>query len=182
MPEMDALYQNAACVVYPSTYEGFGLPVVEALARNQTVYVRDTPLNRWIGTHWNGPGQLIFFITLNELAERIRMAEPVQERQNQSAEHIRPEQPNGKSWNDMARKIMNLLSEMADDTSNAQFWRRLNQEHYLSTYAEYQDQNKHRHVRKRSGPRRKPTFLEFTRRLPMEILREIRRFYRRQWQ
>ena len=57
--EMNALYRNAACVVYPSTYEGFGLPVVEALARNQTVYVRDTPLNRWIRNRWNGRRKIV---------------------------------------------------------------------------------------------------------------------------
>ncbi|MCB2225793.1 MAG: glycosyltransferase family 4 protein [Desulfarculaceae bacterium] len=31
-PELPALYQGAAALVYPSLYEGFGLPVLEALA------------------------------------------------------------------------------------------------------------------------------------------------------
>lgn len=30
--ELAALYQNAACFIYPSLYEGFGLPVLEALS------------------------------------------------------------------------------------------------------------------------------------------------------
>jgi len=31
-PELAALYRGARCVVYPSLYEGFGLPVLEAMA------------------------------------------------------------------------------------------------------------------------------------------------------
>ncbi len=32
-PELDALYRSAAAFVYPALYEGFGLPVLEAMAR-----------------------------------------------------------------------------------------------------------------------------------------------------
>jgi glycosyltransferase involved in cell wall biosynthesis len=31
--ELDALYRGATCFAYPSLYEGFGLPVLEAMAR-----------------------------------------------------------------------------------------------------------------------------------------------------
>ena len=30
--ELAALYRGARCLVYPSLYEGFGLPVLEAMA------------------------------------------------------------------------------------------------------------------------------------------------------
>ena len=177
--EMNALYRNAACVVYPSTYEGFGLPVVEALARNQTVYVRDTPLNRWIRNRWNGPGKLIFFTTLSELAEHIQRTMPAAKRPNQSVQPLRQSQPNGQSWNDMGRKILILLSEMAGDTSNTQFWRRLDQQYYLRTYAAHQDQYQKRHTPARLRQRSKPTFMHSIRQYPMKIVKEIRRFYHR---
>ena len=35
--ELAALYRGASCVVYPSLYEGFGLPVVEAMASGTPV-------------------------------------------------------------------------------------------------------------------------------------------------
>ncbi|HYU58641.1 MAG TPA: glycosyltransferase family 1 protein [Actinomycetota bacterium] len=39
--ELDALYRGAAAFVYPSLYEGFGLPVVEAMSRGLPTVVSD---------------------------------------------------------------------------------------------------------------------------------------------
>ena len=40
--ELRCLYENAACFVYPSSYEGFGLPPLEAMACGCPVIVSDT--------------------------------------------------------------------------------------------------------------------------------------------
>ena len=47
--ELEALYAGAALFVYPSIYEGFGLPVLEAMARGVPVVTSNTSSLREVG-------------------------------------------------------------------------------------------------------------------------------------
>lgn len=47
--ELSWLYSNAACVVYPTIYEGFGLPLTEAFVRGVPAIASDIPVLREIG-------------------------------------------------------------------------------------------------------------------------------------
>lgn len=42
--EFFGLYDQAQCVIYPSIYEGFGFPIMHALARGKVVYARQSSL------------------------------------------------------------------------------------------------------------------------------------------
>ncbi|WP_336492283.1 glycosyltransferase [Methylobacterium nigriterrae] len=42
--DVDQLYDSASVVLFPSYYEGFGLPIMHALARNLPVVARDLPV------------------------------------------------------------------------------------------------------------------------------------------
>ncbi|MBK8460504.1 MAG: glycosyltransferase family 4 protein [Micropruina sp.] len=47
--ELDQLYRAARVVVFPSRFEGFGLPMMEALARGTAVLASDIPALREVG-------------------------------------------------------------------------------------------------------------------------------------
>lgn len=44
--EVHKLFKDAVAVVYPSTYEGFGMPIMDGLAHRKPVFARDSFLNR----------------------------------------------------------------------------------------------------------------------------------------
>jgi hypothetical protein len=58
---VDGLIGGAGVIVFPSFYEGFGLPVVESLARGHTVLVRRSALWHEIAAHSRLPGRLCEF-------------------------------------------------------------------------------------------------------------------------
>jgi glycosyltransferase involved in cell wall biosynthesis len=47
--ELATLYRRAACLVFPSRYEGFGLPLLEAMACGTPVVAADEPALREVG-------------------------------------------------------------------------------------------------------------------------------------
>ena len=47
--DLERLYAHASAVVFPSRYEGFGLPILEAAARGQKVVARPLPVYRELG-------------------------------------------------------------------------------------------------------------------------------------
>jgi glycosyltransferase involved in cell wall biosynthesis len=59
--KLDRLIAGAGVIVFPSFYEGFGLPVVEGLARGRTVLVRRSALWTEIAAHSRLPGRLCEF-------------------------------------------------------------------------------------------------------------------------
>jgi glycosyltransferase involved in cell wall biosynthesis len=70
--ELDKLLSDAAVIVYPSYYEGFGLPVAFGLANGRTVIVRSSPLWTEIaGRSWS-PGILATFTDAAELVDAVR--------------------------------------------------------------------------------------------------------------
>ncbi len=69
--EVQRLYANAELMIFPSFYEGFGLPVVNAMAYGKTVVARDSALLREIADAYRGPGRLVPYSTPDELIERL---------------------------------------------------------------------------------------------------------------
>ena len=58
---LQSAYAGADVTIYPSFYEGFGLPIVNALAWGCTVVARESALVREIAAAYHGPGRLVTY-------------------------------------------------------------------------------------------------------------------------
>lgn len=75
--ELEQLYSGAGIFVFPSHYEGFGFPLMHALARSKPVFVRDIPVFREIvGSLASGAENVYRFDTLENLATRLQHGIP----------------------------------------------------------------------------------------------------------
>jgi glycosyltransferase involved in cell wall biosynthesis len=71
---LHGLFASAGVIVFPSFYEGFGLPVVQGLAHGRTVIVRESELWHEIAGQLRLPGQMVPFHDLTSLIESVGRA------------------------------------------------------------------------------------------------------------
>jgi glycosyltransferase involved in cell wall biosynthesis len=100
--ELADLYRGAACLVMPSRYEGFGLPVLEAMASGTPVVATPDTALREVA------GDAAIFVEPEDLAEGVRRA--IADRQRLAAEGL--ERAGGFSWPETARRTVALYREV----------------------------------------------------------------------
>lgn len=106
---LPGLYASATAVVYPSHYEGFGLPVVEGLAAGAPVIAPDLPIFREVG------GAAVEFFETNE-PESLALS--IQRSASSSADdhelHVRRQAQARKfDWHSSAVVVAQRLAESA---------------------------------------------------------------------
>jgi glycosyltransferase involved in cell wall biosynthesis len=98
------LYRRAACLVLPSRYEGFGLPVLEAMACGTPVVAADEPALREVG------GDAAVYAGDDELADAIRRT--LNERDERALAGI--ERARLFSWDESARRAVSAYRDAID--------------------------------------------------------------------
>lgn len=111
--ELLRLYSKAKAFIYPSTFEGFGMPVLEAMAAGIPVACSDIPPLREVADD-----TALFFDPLSEDAidaalDRIMTDAPLRARLEQTG----PERARGFSWERAARET--LLALLTDRLSSS---------------------------------------------------------------
>jgi glycosyltransferase involved in cell wall biosynthesis len=98
------LYRGAACLVLPSRYEGFGLPVLEAMACGTPVVAAPEPALREVA------GDAALYADRAHLADALRQA--VRERERLSAAGL--ERAKTFSWRETARRTLEVYHDALD--------------------------------------------------------------------
>ena len=102
------LYQNAICFVFPSLYEGFGIPVLEAFACNCPAVISNTSSLPEVG------GEAVVYFDPTDSDDILKSTERVIQNETLRAEMISKgkEQLKKFSWEKTARDTMDLYSEI----------------------------------------------------------------------
>ena len=111
---MDRLFADAACVVFPSHYEGFGFPTLKALAYGKPVLVRDMPLAREIRDRI-GPAMaanLYLYRSTEALAEQLAAGLPVW--QSGPPEGVGEGIGEGDGWDRAADELADVVARVLD--------------------------------------------------------------------
>lgn len=110
-PEVDRLFATAMLIIFPSLYEGFGLPVLRGLSYGRTVIARDSELLREIGSRYRGPGRLVPFRDPAELVEVVERGLHGRELKDISLGTALGEHESPMNWKQVGSGVLRFLEE-----------------------------------------------------------------------
>lgn len=106
--KIEEVFRGARFVVYPSLYEGFGLPILESLAHEKPVFARLGSVTCKIRETILNPDNMILFSSTGDLIDRLRQGFP---KWQNRAECGRPAPGN---WDLTTSQIGTFLAEVVD--------------------------------------------------------------------
>jgi glycosyltransferase involved in cell wall biosynthesis len=131
--EIHRLYAGAQFVVFPSFYEGFGFPILTALAYGRTVLARRSALLEEVAAQCDGRGRLVAFDRREELVEllgRLVHGEPVLEHPlGLGLANGRP-----RTWADAAHDALDFLESRVREPSRRRWIARESAVRILTAY------------------------------------------------
>lgn len=112
-----ALYENASVIVFPSHYEGFGIPLMNALAMRKPIFVRRLPVFEEIWHRLGCNPNVHFFETTTQLAQALAIAPAWIDHEKQIVSN------DGAAR--MAREILTGINQAIASTSHKRIMKRL---------------------------------------------------------
>jgi hypothetical protein len=113
--EVGRLFATSGVVLFPSYYEGFGLPLVAGLAHGRTVLVRRSPVIDEVLRQYRGPGRVAEFedpLELVELVGRALAGDPVGVPGREGSP------PPGANWDGVAGRVADFLLGLTRATTS----------------------------------------------------------------
>lgn len=106
--ELDTIFHNAAAYVFPSLYEGFGLPPLEAMAKGTPVISSDHPCMKEI------LGESAYYFNARDIDEMVRSISRVLENEElrNNLTKMGYEQVKKYSWKKMARQTIEVYKSI----------------------------------------------------------------------
>jgi GT2 family glycosyltransferase len=111
---MDGLYARAKVVIYPSVYEGFGIPVVKALSFHKPVFARALPVIRELKSQMPEGANLLLYSSTRELVRRLGGGLP------QWTDERTPVPGGPHGWKEAAAGIRAMLEESLAEPGRAE--------------------------------------------------------------
>ncbi|MCA9436420.1 MAG: glycosyltransferase [Candidatus Omnitrophica bacterium] len=102
--ELDRLFSSVQGFIFPSVYEGYGLPIMHAFRFNKPILIADTEVNREIQSRFEGPS-VSFFPSEQEFPQALETFVRSTHGSN-SPSHPR-------NWDQVARETLAFLAEIA---------------------------------------------------------------------
>jgi hypothetical protein len=106
--QVDKLLAGARAVVFPSHYEGFGIPVLESLAKRKPVLARDIPALREVWERLGAPGNVVFYSSTRDLLARLAGGVP---------EWRESARPYGPGWDESVRQLGEFFENLLESVS-----------------------------------------------------------------
>jgi hypothetical protein len=103
--EIQELYSRARFVVYPSLYEGFGLPILESLAHEKPVLARSLPVTQRIHESIATRDNLVLFSSTRDLIDILRHGFP-------QWRNVGPGAQASENWDSMTCHIGAFLNDL----------------------------------------------------------------------